>query len=294
MRTLLRSFIVRGLSVCCLLLLSGCVAGSFYYPDRDVYGSANRVLPPKEDVEFYAEDGTGLHGWFFRSRGDGETKGTIVFFHGNAQNLTSHVYGAEWLVRAGYNVFIFDYRGYGRSEGSPDQKGVYLDSVAAVRYVMLREDVDAERVVLFGQSLGGVQAIAVMSDPVSDEVRGVVVEAPFYSYSLRVADALEGVWFIRWIRGPLSHVLISDRYAASKTVAAISPRPVMFMHGEADRVIEASHSIRLHDEAKEPKFLWTPKRAGHLELHRQYGEIYEKRVLSFLDSCLERPQRRSR
>ncbi len=281
----LRVALIFGCLVC--VLSSGCVSGMFYHPDQVYYHVPKKKEPIHEDVYFMTEDGMKLNGWFLAGGATPEAaKGTVLFFHGNAQNLSSHVYAVDWLSKAGYNVFIFDYRGYGKSEGSPSRAGLYKDSVAAVRYVMLREDVAADKVVLFGQSLGGAQAIAVTDSSACKGVRGVISESSFYSYTSVVSDTLKKSWLLRWVRGPLSYLLITNSYSPSKQVGKVGPRPIFFIHGLSDRVVDPHHMQRLHNAASRPRGRWLAKEAGHLEVHQKYGRMYERHIVSFLENVL--------
>src|SRR5262245_38553000 len=119
-----------------LLLLTGCVESYFYYPDRVAYSTPASAGLSYEEVTFNSRDGTQLSGWFIPAAGRNAraAKGTVVHFHGNAQNISSHWEFLDWLPARAYNVFIFDYRGYGKSQGKPEQKGVFEDSVSALQY----------------------------------------------------------------------------------------------------------------------------------------------------------------
>src|SRR5512145_1917489 len=136
----------------------GCVGGMFYYPDQEVYDTPDRHGLKYEDVTFPSRDGTSLSGWFIPAVGP--PKGTVVHFHGNAQNMTSHFGFVSWLPSRGFNLFVFDYRGYGKSAGRPERQGIYEDSLAALDYIATRPGIDHDRLVVLGQSLGGANAIA--------------------------------------------------------------------------------------------------------------------------------------
>lgn len=158
--------------------LSSCAQQAFYYPDHAEYGSPAQSGLPYENVSFQSADGTRLHGWFVPARGAADAKqarATIIHFHGNAQNLTAHWQAVKWLPEHGYNVFLFDYRGYGQSEGDPSPEGLFADSNAALDYVRNRPDVNPERLLVFGQSLGGTNAIAVVGAGNKAGVRAVAI-----------------------------------------------------------------------------------------------------------------------
>ena len=129
------------------MLCRRCVGQMFYYPDNKVYGTPAEHGLKFEEVTFHSKDGTKLSGWFVPAKGD--PKGTVIHFHGNAQNMTAHFDFVSWLPSEGFNLFVFDYRGYGKSAGKPNRKGVYEDSLAAVDYVRSRQGVDKNRILIF-------------------------------------------------------------------------------------------------------------------------------------------------
>lgn len=136
----------------------------FYYPDREEYDAPDNAGMAYEHVFFNSADGTSLSGWFIPALSVAqprEAKGTVVHLHGNAQNMTAHWRFAEFAARRGYNLFTFDYRGFGDSAPvKPEPKGVFEDSVAALDYLRTRTDIDVKKLCVFGQSLGGMLAIA--------------------------------------------------------------------------------------------------------------------------------------
>ncbi len=123
----------------------------FFYPTQTEYAHPDEFGLPFESVHFESE-GNLLHGWYFPS--EGRAKGTIVHCHGNAGNVTGHFKFVTSMPKRGWNVFCFDYRGFGRSRGTPTRPGAVADTHAAVDYLITRRDVDPTRIALFGQSLG--------------------------------------------------------------------------------------------------------------------------------------------
>ena len=253
--------------------LSSCAKQAFYYPDHTDYGSPAQSGLPYENVSFQSADGTRLHGWFVPARGVADAKqarATIIHFHGNAQNLTAHWQAVKWLPEHGYNVFLFDYRGYGQSAGEPNPEGLFADSNAALDYVRSRPDVNPERLLVFGQSLGGTNAIAVVGAGNKAGVRAVAIESTFSSYSSIANDKLPG-----------AGILVGNRYSARRFVAQISPIPLLLMHGTADQVIPAKHSQILFELAQEPKQLVIIPNGTHLGLSGLGG--YETQLLDFFN-----------
>ncbi len=262
-------------------MLAGCVQSMFYYPDSVRYETPDVLGLRYEPVQFNSADGTRLSGWFLPAadrKNPREVKGTVVHFHGNAQNMSTHWRFVAWLPKQGYNVFVFDYRGYGESAGKPEPKGVFEDSNAALNYVRSRSDVDPERLFVFGQSLGGTNAIAVVGSGNRAGVKAVAIESTFYSYSAIANDKLSG-----------AGLLVSDTYASSKFVAAISPIPLLLIHGTADHVIPSTHSQRLLADAREPKRLIEVPGAGHLEpmTALRFGHTYRQALTDFFEASMQ-------
>ena len=273
------------------LALSGCAQSLFYYPDRVLYETPAALGMQFEQVQFSSADGTRLTGWMIPAQDAAQdkatapdansaraAKGTVIHFHGNAQNMSAHWRFAGWLAAEGFNVFVFDYRGYGASEGSPEPRGVYEDSVAAIRHVRGRPDVDPARLLLFGQSLGGTNAIAAAGGGEMAGVRALAIESAFYSYSAIASDKISG-----------AGALMNDDYSAEKFIARISPVPLLLIHGTADPVIGHHHSERLLARARAPKQLILVPQGGHIEsmTPRFHGE-YRARLLGFFDAALAR------
>ncbi|NIV36441.1 MAG: alpha/beta fold hydrolase, partial [Anaerolineae bacterium] len=132
--------------------------GLFYQPDRTLYHTPAELRLAYEEVFFHAADGTRLHGWWLPAESE-TPRATVLFLHGNAENISTHIASVHWLPAAGYAVFLFDYRGYGRSEGMPTPAGVALDAQAALRYLVEQRGLRDRSLVVFGQSLGGAIAI---------------------------------------------------------------------------------------------------------------------------------------
>src|SRR5574341_868653 len=127
--------------------VEGC-DGLFYHPSRNAFLDPASIGFPFQDVGFNSLDGTRLHGWFFAPKdGPERAKATVIHFHGNAENISTHFQAVAWLAREGFNVFVFDYRGYGQSDGKPNPEGIEEDEVAAARWVRGRPDVDPDRLI---------------------------------------------------------------------------------------------------------------------------------------------------
>lgn len=261
------------------LSLVGCVSSPFYHPDNILYSTPASAGLKFENVTFASSDGTRLMGWFIPATGYQDpknAKGTVVHFHGNAQNMSAHWEFVAWLPQRGFNVFVFDYRGYGASQGSPEPKGVFEDSNAALNYVRSRKDVEPERLIVLGQSLGGTNAIAAVGSGNRVGVKAMAIEATFYSYSSIVNDKISG-----------AGVLVDDTYSADRQVGNLAPIPLLLLHGTADPLIPYAHSQRLFEKAREPKTMITVEGGGHIEaLTSRFGTKYQEALLNFFDASL--------
>lgn len=264
------------------LWLGGCANGLFYYPDRKDYEAQARYVIPHEDVRIVSRDGTRLHGWFLKAQG--EARGTVVFLHGNAQNLTAHVLYVDWLPAAGYNVLIADYRGYGLSMGTPSRRGVYEDARAMWDYARRRPDVDPQRMILFGQSLGGANALALAGRERLPGLRAVVADSAFSSYGRIGREKILQVPVLGYLLWPFSPLIVSP--GLSPQPEGIAPVPLLLIHGDSDSVVPYSHSERLYREAQAPKLLWTLHGGQHTEAFGRFRATAAPRLLAFFDYAL--------
>ena len=264
------------LGVLLIVSLNGC-NNLFYHPDAYPY-RAVASIPGAEELTFASRDGTKLHAWFLRARG--KSKGTVVYFHGNAQNLTSHISFVDWLPGEGFNVFAFDYRGYGKSEGSVSRQGLHEDSLATLEYIRTREGVDANRLVVLAQSLGGACATAALGES-GIQVRGVALDSTFAHY-IAMGNVVLGGTFLTY---PLAWLLLSNSHSPADAIANIAPTPILFFHSPQDPVVPISQGRALFEAAGDPKaFLEVPVR-GHPVATTSSSA--RERLLQFFAACLE-------
>lgn len=258
------------------ILLLSFVAGCgsvFFYPSKQLWINPALQVFPHEDVYFKTTDGLTLHGWFFQAP---DARGSTLVFHGNAENLSTHVNSVLWLVKEGYNVFIIDYRGYGLSEGKPSIGGVHLDAAAALETLFSMPGTDPDRVVVLGQSIGGSIAVyAVAHSPHKERIRALVIDSAFSSYRMIAREKLNSVCLTWPFQYPLSWT-ITDRYSAVTWIAKVSPVPVLILRDLEDPIVPAHHGKLLFDAAGEPKDLWTTSAPGHI---RSFADASVRRQL---------------
>ena len=221
-----------------------------FLPSR--YPAGVWSLPPEdqiEDVQFEASDGVKLHGWF--AQGERSDR-TILFFHGNAGNLSDR---ADWIrsLRQVADVFIIDYRGYGKSEGSPDEAGIYLDAEAAYRLLTETRGVPADRIVIYGKSLGGAPACELAS---RFPCAALILQSTFTDAKTMariMMPLFPAGWFLR------------TRFDNIGKIAKIEA-PKLIVHSRDDEMLPYRMAEKMYEAAAEPKTLKTFEGAGHNDL----------------------------
>lgn len=260
------------LLLACLPCTAGCarlVDGFLYSPERMLTGAPGAVGLPYEELRFAAEDGPDLHGWWIPGRRPGPA---VVFFHGNAGNVSHRLDILRRLHdRVGLGVLIFDYRGYGKSSGSPSEEGLYADARAA-RALARTRGWDGGGLVLYGRSLGAAVALrsAVESPPL-----GCVLEAAFTSLEdlARLHYPVLSHLLMPWVRG---------QYPNLAAVRGLSS-PVLFLHGDRDTIAPIGMGWRLFDAAPGEKRFRTLLGAGHDDAPFVGGDAYWEAWEDFLE-----------
>jgi hypothetical protein len=248
----------------------------FYYPTHDEPATPATWGFKFETVRFKSADGTSLHGWLIPKRG-AKAKGTVVFSHGNAGSLGHHLGFVAWLAEAGYNVLMFDYRGFGKSGGSVDRRGMVDDVKAAFAYAAKRPDLDSRRLVSYGHSLGGAKSVTALGESPVKGLRAVVIDGAFASYQAMA----------RIVAGQLGESLVTDELSPRDFVGKLSPVPLLVVHGTRDEVVPVSQGRQLFKAARQPKTLFEVEAGHHGDsLARDRGE-YRKRMLVWLDEAMK-------
>ena len=271
-------------AVLAALGVAGCT-GMFFQPHRIKVLTPDKLGLAYEEVRFKTRDGLELYGWFLPAKGT--PVGTIVQLHGNAENISTHFTSLAWMPARGFNVFSFDYRGYGGSEGEPTLEGAQIDIDAAMDAVFARSDIDKDRIVMYGQSLGGaLAAYHVAHSPNHDRLRALVLESAFSDYVGIVREKLADHWFT-WPFQWLPQLTVDDRFSPLPTMAKISPLPLLVLHGDQDAVVPVQEGKRLYDAALEPKQLWIVPGAGHIQT--MGSPAMRDRLVAYLREALARP-----
>jgi fermentation-respiration switch protein FrsA (DUF1100 family) len=277
-----------------LLLFAGLVAFVMIFEDRFIYfpskypegawdvqklGAGPGAVSPKiEDVWFKAADGVRLHGWYCTPKPDeggqtlpAPTRATVLWFHGNAGNITHRYPVIERLLEQQVAVFIVDYRGYGRSEGGPSEEGLYMDARGAWDYLLNERAIPPGRIILFGDSLGGAVAIDLA---MKVQPAGLVVQSSFTSISDMAAEVMP------FIPGFIIRTKM-DSVNKIKNVRC----PKLFIHSPADEMVPYRLGRKLYDAAPAPKQFYEVWGASHNETDTVGGRAYFDAIGDFVRAC---------
>ena len=239
-----------------------------YFPSRAV-GAAP---PPFEERWFEASDGTRLHGWWVRA--PTPRAGHVLLCHGNAGNVHDRAAHAILLAAEGLDVLLFDYRGYGRSAGRPSEEGTYCDARAARTALLHEPDLNPDRVLYLGESLGGAVALELAN---AHPPAGLVLQSTFTS----IRD------LARLHYPSLPGAFVPDAYPSLRLIRHLQV-PLLVIHGERDEVVPSEHGRALYDAAPEPKLLRLFRDAGHNDLITTRGQDWASAVAAFSERRLGR------
>lgn len=239
-----------------------------FFPPRfpEGFASPEAFGVHPEEIWLTAEDGTRLNAFYLPA--PASTK-VLLWFHGNAENIGMGLEHLKSLSRLGVNILELDYRGYGKSEGSPDEAGVYRDAEAAYRYLTETRKFEAQNIFIYGHSLGGAVGVELAS---RRPCGGLIVESSFTS----VPEMARQIY-----RFPLAQYLPHSRFDSLAKIARVQA-PVLILHGRGDRVVPFSMGHRLYEAAKEPKTLFAVEGGGHDDPYLVGGEAYFDTFSSFL------------
>ncbi|RPJ31288.1 MAG: alpha/beta fold hydrolase [Verrucomicrobiaceae bacterium] len=248
----------------------------FYLPTRDEPATPAAWGYKYENVAFNSADGTPLHGWFIHAR-SGKAKGTVVFSHGNAGSIGHHLGFVLWLAEAGWQVMMYDYRGFGKSGGTVDRRGMVDDVKAAFAHVRNRAGVDPRRLVSYGHSLGGAKSVTALAESPVRGLRAVVIDGAFSSYQAMA----------KIVAGELGAGLVTDELAPKDYVQKLSPVPLLVVHGARDEIVPVEQGRELFRSAREPKTLIEVKTGRHGDALSRDDGAGRKRMLAWLAAAID-------
>ncbi len=244
-----------------------------FFPEPEIANTPDQAGLRYEDVYLTSSDGLILHGWFLPGPAGlaGRRTQTWLWFHGNGGNVGTRVGQLERAHHVlGVHQFIFDYRGYGRSEAKPTERGTYLDARAALNYLKQRPGIDPERIVYFGHSLGAAVAVELAE---SHPPCGMALIAPFSS-------ARDMAKFTLSI--PLAGWLVRGHYNSVKRIPKVRT-PLLVLHGELDEMVPHSQGMKLYQAANRPKRFVTLHGASHNNVQHIAADQMARALVEFRD-----------
>jgi len=241
-------------------------ASLLYYPDPVLVATPEAIDLPYQDVQLRSNDGVRLHGWYLPHP---EARGSLLFFHGNAGNISHRLESLKLFHGLGMAVLIIDYRGYGRSDGEPSEQGTYQDAEAAWQWLVGQQGKSPERIAIFGRSLGAAIAawLAAKHPP-----GALLLESSFTSIPDMAAD-LYPFLPVRW--------LSRFQYATLDRIATLDS-PIWIGHSPDDDIVPYEQGRRLYGAASEPKQFFQ-LRGGHNDGFLRSGPAYRQSLLQFLE-----------
>lgn len=262
---LLIFLVAGGLYVCILSIIMVFQSRFIFFPGDEITATPGEIGLSYETVNLETDDGVKLSGWFIPARNE---RGVVLFCHGNAGNISHRLESIEIFHDLGLSTFIFDYRGYGLSEGKTTEQGTYLDAKAVWRYLVQERQIEPGSIIIFGRSLGGSIAawLARESRP-----KALILESSFTSIRNAAADMYPFL--------PLK-ILLRYNYSTMDYLAQVKC-PVLIVHSRDDELIPFSHGQRLFEIANNPKeFLEIS--GSHNEGIIVSAEVYEAGLNSFI------------
>jgi len=221
---------------------------------------------PLEEVLIQVTEEVRVFGWFVDA---GPKKPVLLWCHGNAGNIAHRLENLFDLYRGGLSVFLFDYRGYGKSTGSPSESGLYADALASYEYLIRERGVVPERLVIFGRSLGAAVAGEVATQRAA---AGLILESAFPSMQSMADEHYLGLpanWFV------------DAEYNLSQKLSNIAI-PTCIIHGEYDRIVPITLGRQVYESARHPKTWYMVPRAGHNDVPYLGGRSYYRQIFSFI------------
>ena len=222
---------------------------------------------PLEDVWLTVNSKVQIFGWYVDA---GANQPVLLWCHGNAGNITHRLSNILELYQRGISVMIFDYRGYGKSTGTPSEQGMYQDALTTYQYVTQEKGINPQRLVLFGRSLGS----AIVAEVARQRAAaGLILEGAFPSIQ-SMADhhylGLPSRWFV------------DSQFHLQKKLIDLS-LPLLMVHGDRDSIVPIQLGKQVFEAARQPKRWYTVSGAGHNDVPSIGGRAYFQQLLTFID-----------
>ena len=274
----MKSFILLSL----LIFLNISCSNFYYHPTKKIYITPDKLGRDFVDFSFKNKEGLNIASWKILSNGKNR-KNLIVQFHGNAENMSSHMRSLIWLTKHNFDLITYDYRGYGESDGVPSPLAIREDSILFLNKVYEEFKKDKyEKLILIGQSLGG----AVLMDALSffekrHEVDLLVLDSTFASYKSVGMRVLQKSW-ITYLFSPLSYVIASNETAPIKRMEFLK-MPKLVIHADGDPVVDFSEGKDLYESLTSPKEFWKIKSKSHIRVFFLDNKKFREKFISFIN-----------
>ncbi len=266
------------LSATLLLIFTGCsnLTTLFFFPQQSYQHTPQFFGLEWQSIQHEAKDGTTLTSWYLPA--SRKSLGTVLFMHGNAQNVSTHINSVKWLPKAGYNVFLLDYREYGGSDGKAILPDILWDIDSALSWVLAHDE--DKPVFLLGQSIGAALTAAyVPQSPYKEKISGVILDACLLGYQEIVGDMMSRNW-LTWVFQLPAYLLPSEQDPQNH-IANISPTPLFMMHSRDDQIIPYEQGKAVFELAQEPK-QWLDLAGSHIQSF-QFPSVRDA-LLTFMDT----------
>ena len=243
--------VLRAVLLLLIFITSGCTSLLFQPLQAHVI-SPDAVGVLHEDIYIQISEGIRLHGW--KLHAENNSHGAVLFFHGNGENISTHFANVYWLTSHGFDVYLFDYRGYGKSGGIAQLDTVMADMDDMIGYAV-SQIAENEKLTVIGHSLGGSLAIhAVAHSRYRQHIKALVSIEAFSDYHDVARDVLSRNWLTWLFQWPFSFT-VDNSYRPLDAAAGVAPVPWMIMHSRRDEMIPFYHAEALYAAAREPKQL---------------------------------------
>ncbi|WP_372861762.1 alpha/beta hydrolase [Spongiibacter sp.] len=273
-------FLNRCSALLLVLLLTGCEA-LLFYPQRQLLRDPAAVGLAYREVSIPVAD-SALHGWWLPAQ---EPRATLLFAHGNAENISTHLASVYWLPSEGINVLLVDYRGYGRSPGRPSLDNAVADLQASWHWLLAQGDAAPLPLLGFGQSLGaslmGV-AVAREREALAGRLKGLVLDAGFADYASIAREQAAKAPLTWLLQLPVAWAMPKG-YDLIDALPQLPRAPLLIVHGRQDTVVGVQHAQRLFERAAQPKQLYLYD-GGHIGSF--HDRLSRQRLLDFIADSL--------
>ena len=237
---------------------------SIFYPSKKIGATPRDIGLVYEDIFFNTQDGITLNAWFLKPA---QAYATILILHGNAGNNSHRLEKISYFYKMGLNIFILDYRGFGKSEGKPSEEGIYADARAAYDYLSKRPDIDPKKIIVYGESLGGAVAVDLAT---KRSVAALILDSTFPS----AADMAKA-------KLPFIPAFLLKTKLDSQSKIVHLKMPKLFIHSPQDEVVPFKLGKKLFDAAPDPKELLSIQ-GNHNEGFFQSQELYIQGIEQYL------------